>query len=164
MEKNPLIQLAGVPLSATDVKMCFPHLASPEKKILALQKSGELIRLKRNLYVVNKDLCDKETDIRLCANHMYGPSYVSLQWAMRFYGMIPEHVCLVTSVTTKRNMEFSTPLGRFSYMQVPKKYFAIGVESMMIMVCAFRWRQGKRHYVTRYCMTSLCRISLSNRY
>ena len=106
---------------------CFPDLAAPEKKIHALEKNGELIRLKRGLYVVNELVSGKPIDSCLCANHLYGPSYVSLQWALRFYGLIPERVFMMTSVTTKRTRSFDTPIGSFSYMQVPKIYFPIGV-------------------------------------
>jgi hypothetical protein len=128
-KKNPLLQFAGIPVTGADIKFCFQHLASPEKKIQALEKSGELIRLKRNLFIVNHELTGKWTDERLCANHIYGPSYVSFQWALRYYGMIPERVYLVTSATTKRTRFFETPIGNFSYVQVPVSYFPIGVES-----------------------------------
>ena len=128
-KKNPLLQFAGVPVTGADIKSCFKNLASPEKKIQLLEKSGELIRLKRNLYIVNQELTGKETDERLCANHLYGPSYVSFQWALRYYGMIPERVYLMTSATTKRTRFFETPIGNFRYTQVPVSYFSIGVES-----------------------------------
>ena len=128
-KKNPLLQFAGVPVTGADIKSCFKSLASPEKKIQLLEKSGELIRLKRNLYIVNQELTGKETDERLCANHLYGPSYVSFQWALRYYGMIPERVYLMTSATTKRTRFFETPIGNFRYTQVPVSYFSIGVES-----------------------------------
>ena len=127
-KKDPLMQFAGIPVSGAAIRSCFPDLASPEKKVQALEKSGELIRLKRNLFIVNKELTGKETDARLCANHIYGPSYVSFQWALRHYGMIPEQVFLMTSATTKRTRSFETPLGNFNYMQVPAPYFPIGVE------------------------------------
>ena len=128
-KKNPLLQFAGIPVTGADIKSCFQHLASPEKKIQALEKSGELIRLKRNLFIVNHELTGKWTDERLCANHIYGPSYVSFQWALRYYGMIPERVYLVTSATTNRTRFFETPIGNFRYTQVPPSYFPIGVES-----------------------------------
>ncbi len=127
-KKDPLMHFAGIPVSGATIRSCFPDLASPEKKIQALEKSGELIRLKRNLFVVNQELTGKETDARLCANHIYGPSYVSFQWALRYYSMIPEQVFLMTSATTKRSRSFETPIGNFSYVQVPASYFPIGVE------------------------------------
>jgi len=127
-KKNPLLQFAGIPVTGADILSCFPDLASPEKKVQSLEKSGELIRIKRNLYIVNQELTGRETDVRLCANHLYGPSYVSFQWALRYYGMIPEQVFLMTSATTKRTRSFETPIGNFSYIQVPVSYFPIGVE------------------------------------
>ncbi len=127
-QKNPLLQFAGIPVTGADIKSCFPDLASPEKKIQLLEKNGALIRLKRNLYIVNQELTGKETDARLCANHIYGPSYVSFQWALSYYGMIPERVFLMTSATTKRTRYFETPIGNFRYIQVPASYFPIGVE------------------------------------
>lgn len=130
MQKNPLLQFAGIPVSGSDIKTCYPHLASPEKKLCTLEQSGEIIRLKRNLYIINKELTGRMTDARLCANHLYGPSYVSLQWALRFYGMIPEQVFTMTCVTTKRSRTFNTPIGVFSYTQVPPSYFPIGVSSI----------------------------------
>lgn len=128
--RNPIIQFGAVPVSGAAVKSCFPKLSSPEKKIQALERSGELIRLKRNLFLVNPELTGRAAALELCANHIYGPSYISLQWALSYYGMIPEQVFLITSVTTKRSREFDTPIGRFSYMQVPSAYFPIGVESV----------------------------------
>ena len=129
LQKNPLIRFAGIPVTGTEIRGCFSDLSAPEKKIRALEKTGELIRLKRNLYIVNKELTGKETDVRLCANHLYGPSYVSLQWALRYYGMIPEQVFVLTSATIRRSRSFQTPMGRFSFMQVSPAYFPIGVES-----------------------------------
>lgn len=127
MIKNPLQQFGQVPIQTGTLLSCFPNLSAPEKKIHALEKNGELIRLKRGLYVVHELVSGKPIDSRLCANHIYGPSYVSLQWALRFYGLIPERVFQMTSVTTKRTRSFDTSIGSFSYMQVPKAYFPIGV-------------------------------------
>lgn len=72
---NPLIQFAGVPVSSAEICSCFTGMASPQKKVQALVRSGELIRLKRNLYIINNELTGKDTDARLCANHLYGPSF-----------------------------------------------------------------------------------------
>ena len=47
------------------------------------------------------------------ANLIYGPSYVSLEFALSHHGLIPERVETVTSVTTRRSRNFDTPLGTF---------------------------------------------------
>ena len=55
-KKNPLMQYAGLPITGADIKTCFPDLAAPAKKIQALEQRGEIIRLKRNLFIVNSEL------------------------------------------------------------------------------------------------------------
>jgi predicted transcriptional regulator of viral defense system len=49
----------------------------------------------------------------LLANLMYGPTFISLESALAFYGLIPERVEAMLSVTTGRSREFDTPVGRF---------------------------------------------------
>lgn len=106
---------------------CYGSLKETKKKVRALEKSGELIRLKRGLYVVNPELSGKSLNVPLCANHIYGPSYVSLHWALRWYGLIPEKVFRMTSVTSQPSKSFKTPLGYFDYYKVDSKYFPIGI-------------------------------------
>ena len=112
------------------ISACYDHLSSPIEKIRALEKDGQLIRLRRGLYVVNTEVSGKPINACLCANHIYGPSYISQQWALRWYGLIPERVYTMTSVTTKRSRMFENSLGRFTYEQVKPDYFAIGVNSI----------------------------------
>lgn len=127
MEKNPLLQFGNIPVQAGMLKTCFDYLASPSKKLQALENDGQLIRLKRGLYVVNSELTGKPYSPGLNANHIYGPSYVSQHWALRWYGLIPERVFTLTSVTTKHARMFENSLGRFTYEQVSTSYFPIGV-------------------------------------
>ena len=130
MKINPLVKLGNVPVQTGTIAACFDYLSSPSEKIRALEKDGQLIRLKRGLYVVSSEVSGKPINACLCANHIYGPSYVSQQWALRWYGLIPERVYTMTSVTTKRTRMFENSLGRFTYEQVKPEYFAIGVNSI----------------------------------
>lgn len=66
----------------------------------------------------------------LCANHIYGPSYVSLNWALRWYGLIPEQVFRMTSITSRLSKTFETPLGVFDYHKVDVGYFPIGIRAV----------------------------------
>ena len=95
-----------------------------------MEKTGELIRLRRGLYVVNPELSGKQINVQLCANHIYGPSYVSLHWALRWYGLIPERVFRMTSITIKPSKVFENALGFFDYYKVNREYFPIGVRSV----------------------------------
>jgi len=51
------------------------------------------------------------------------PSYVSLQSALAYYGIIPEYVPVTTSVTSDRPQEFDTPLGKYRFRRVKKERF-----------------------------------------
>ncbi len=130
MTRNPLIDLGNIPIQSGTLHSVFERWASPQEKVLRLERDGQLIRLKRGLYVVSSEVSGRDVDLRLCANHIYGPSYVSLQWALRCYGMIPERVMMMTSVTTKHSRTFENALGTFYYRQVPHSYFPIGIREV----------------------------------
>lgn len=130
MTRNPLIKLGNIPVQSSTLNALFEQWASPREKILRLERDGQIIRLKRGLYVVNREVSGLEVNLCLCANHIYGPSYVSLQWALSWYGMIPERVMMLTSITTKHTRSFKNSLGTFSYRQVPAAYFPIGVREV----------------------------------
>src|SRR5690606_7338154 len=83
---------------------------------------------KKGLYVVAPDYSKMEISRELIANHLYGPSYLSLESALSYYGLIPERVYNVRSVTAKRARKYSTPLGAFEYRTVPVDYFPIGIQ------------------------------------
>jgi predicted transcriptional regulator of viral defense system len=97
-------------------------------KIVHLKKKGILTTLKSGVYIYNplhnNTLLSKE----IIANVLLGPSYVSLDFALWFHGLIPESVHEVTSVTTKRSKSFETPFGIFSYKQIKKEFFNVGLE------------------------------------
>jgi hypothetical protein len=77
-------------------------------------KSGELIRLRRGLYVNRRNI-----DAHCLAGPIYGPSYVSFETALTWHGMIPEAVTETLSATTKRQTCFENDFGRFRYYQIP---------------------------------------------
>ena len=114
-------------LTYSFVMDCLSDYKSPRAKLTQLLKSQALIRVKKGLYVFNHPLIQGDVCKELLANLIFGPSYVSLEWAMSYYGMIPERVEEVTSITFKRKKEFITPLGRFSYFHCHPKRYPIGV-------------------------------------
>jgi len=127
MTKNPLLQYENIPITSNLLAACYGNLKESKKKVQALEKAGDLIRLRRGLYVVNPELSGKDINTPLCANHIYGPSYVSLHWALRWYGLIPERVFRMTSVTSRPSKTFETSLGFFDYYKVNSEYFPIGI-------------------------------------
>ena len=96
-------------------------------KARALERSGAIIRLKKGLYVANMEGSGSPLCRELIANHLYGPSYVSSHYALSQYGLIPERVYMLTSVTTRHTRSFHNSLAHFSYRGVSKEYFPIGI-------------------------------------
>jgi len=71
----------------------------PRDKISDLLKKGTIIRVKKGLYVFGEDNRKKPYSKEILANLIYGPSYISLDYALQYHGLIPERVEAVTSVT-----------------------------------------------------------------
>jgi predicted transcriptional regulator of viral defense system len=60
-------------------------------------------------------------------NLIYGPSYFSMEYALSHYGLIPERVESVTSITAKQKKQFITPVGTFTYEHIPEKAYPVGI-------------------------------------
>jgi len=119
--------LSGMVLSHGTLVSLLAGYKAPNHKIHTLLKEGRLIGLKRGLYAVAPQENTQRVSLPLVANHLYGPSYVSLEFALYRYGIIPEYVAVITSVCTKRGKQFDTPLGRFTYQPLPAAYYAVGI-------------------------------------
>src|SRR5262245_48006349 len=106
---------------------CLRDYRFPRTKLTQLLKSQALIRVKKGLYIFGSLFNRKPYSLETLANVIYGPSYISLEWALQTYKMIPERVEEITSVTTKRSHMFNTPIGRFSYAHRPILAFSVGL-------------------------------------
>lgn len=95
----------------------------PRNKIRSLILSGEIVRVKKGLYVRR----DAPYSLLVLANMICGPSYVSQHYALALYGLIPERVHTITNITLGRRKRFDTPLGVFSYDPLPERLFSLGV-------------------------------------
>ncbi len=102
--------------------------SSPRDVITRWLARKELIRIKKGLYVFGPRLSKSPVSLDVVANLIYGPSYVSCEFALSHYGMIPEAVYEITSVTTKRNKMYDTPLGRFSYRYLHVNRYHVGLD------------------------------------
>jgi hypothetical protein len=103
------------------------NYAHPRDKISDLMRKGMIVRVKKGLYVLGEGYRRRPYSRRLLANLIYGPSYISLESALAYYGLIPERVEAVTSVTTGRSRRFDTPIGLFIYREISLPAFRIGM-------------------------------------
>ena len=101
--------------------------ASPRDKISDLLKKKIIIRIKKGLYVFGETLRQNPVPRELLANLIYGPSYVSLDYALHFHGFVPERSEALTSVCLGRSRKFSTPFGLFLYRSIPASAYNTGM-------------------------------------
>lgn len=86
-------------------------------------KAGKVYQLRRGLYALAPPYQQEKPHPFLVANQLVRPSYVSLQSALGYYGIIPEYVPVTTSVTSDRPQEFDTPLGKYRFRRIKKERF-----------------------------------------
>jgi hypothetical protein len=106
--------------------------ARPRDKISDLLRKGIIIRVKKGLYVFGEAYRKAPYSKEILSNLMYGPSYISLEYALQYHGLIPERVEAITSVTTGRSRRFTSPLGLFIYRGIPLSAFRIGMDRIEI--------------------------------
>ena len=99
---------------------------SPKSKLSRMAKSGEYFSITKGIYET-----DRYTQAHLLAGSIYGPSCISFEYALSFYGMIPEAVYTVTSATfeKKKKKKFETAFGTFTYRDVLQRHF------LLVSVC-----------------------------
>lgn len=103
------------------------ELSHPRRFVGQLIQRGHVIRIKKGLYMWDQVVDPTPYSNELIANLIYGPSYVSLEYALSFYGLIPERVSSVTSITFKKAKQFETPVGVFSYEHLNHEAYALGI-------------------------------------
>lgn len=128
--KNILKLIETPYIDAQTLLKLLADYKKPREAILRMVKNEELIRLKNGFYLISEKITQgsmKVIPFEQVANLLYGPSYVSMEWALSFYGMIPERVHTITSMTLGRNKEFHTFVGDFSYFTLSSERYSIGV-------------------------------------
>jgi predicted transcriptional regulator of viral defense system len=97
-------------------------------KISGMLAKGDIVRVKKGLYILGESLRRRPFCRELLANLIYGPSYVSLEYALHYHGLTPERVETVTSVTCGRSRTFDSPVGTFSYRMITMEAFRTGMD------------------------------------
>lgn len=98
----------------------FKTNSSTTKYFLETQtKSGLFLRLKNGLYMLKTSRAKLEE----ISNALYSPSYLSLEFALSHYNLIPEVVYSITAITTKPTREFEVDGIAFTYNTIKKSAF-----------------------------------------
>jgi len=97
-----------------------------DKKIEQLANKGYLISLKKGMYVTDpyySSVSNKELYLEYVANILRYPSYLSLEYMLSKYNLIPEATYQITSITNKSTRLFQNQLGSFAYRSIKNKLF-----------------------------------------
>lgn len=125
-----LVKYGNLPVSAATLALEFPDIRKSAQKLGLLERNKDIIRLRRDLYVCSEKVSGKVLSLELIANRLLNPSYVSMSTALRYYGLIPEYVYLIQSVTIKESREYETPVGRFVFTHIKRDAFNIGISNI----------------------------------
>ena len=111
-------------VSTTDLRHQYSNYSNPLDKIKRDTDNGVLIRLNRGIYET-----DKSVDPCFVAAAILSPSYLSFEFALSFYGLIPERVVAITSATllVRKTKSYTNKLGRFEFRDVPSAVFSEGL-------------------------------------
>jgi hypothetical protein len=123
-------EYAEVPVSRHLVLELLSDYQRPNDKISELLKSKELISIRRGLYITGPKMDLPTPEPFLIANHLRGPSYVTLESALSYWNMIPERAYEISSVTIKTSKLYKTPVGRFRYQQLKTPYYSYGIKNI----------------------------------
>jgi len=127
-----LNRFAGQPLFHTSHLGIFPD---PSRNILVQLsrwvKAGKLVQIRRGWYLIDKPYRTKEISEAAIANAVVHPSYLSLEWALQFHGMIPEAAFHPTSITTRRGIQFESLGHIFLYHHVSPVLFRGYTEAVL---------------------------------
>jgi hypothetical protein len=115
-------------IEAQNLLPLLSDYTNPHDFLSRLVKKGELIRLKNGFFVIAEKIKKSPVPYEQISNLLYGPSYLSFEWALSYYGMIPEGVYVITSASATKSKNFKTPLGTFTYTYLSHSRFAIGID------------------------------------
>ena len=108
--------------------------ASAKFLLIRYSARGVLVRLKRDLYALK----DQLPSTWAIANHLYKPSFVSMESALSYYGMIPESVYAVTSIATKATRHFEINGVAYEYHTIQghafRSYRAVQISGETVLI------------------------------
>lgn len=121
--KDLLEKVSSLPVFTVRFLSAGENIVQVRLQINRWVKDGKIIRLHKGLYCLAEPYRKVTCEPFSIANNLRQASYVSLHSALSWYGMIPEFVPNVTSITTGRPQTIESPMGNFEFRHISKKYF-----------------------------------------
>ena len=107
------------------IKSNLKKYSNKNTKICREVKNGNLIKIINGLYETNPNV-----NGYLLAGSIYGPSYLSFEYALSYYGLIPEKITAYTSATfdKKKKKRYDNKFGTFLYRDIPNNVYPLGIK------------------------------------
>jgi len=124
MKFEDLLKKVGdVPCFSTRFLAAGESLPQIRLQLARWVKDGRLIKIHKGFYTLAEPYRKIKPELFSIASSLKSPSYISLQSALSWYGLIPEYVPATTIITTGRPQTIETPFGRFEYRHISKNFF-----------------------------------------
>lgn len=125
MNFGQLVRIVGnEPVFETGLLLCGDvDPADVRRQLSRWVDGGKVLKLRRGLYALAPPFRRVSPGPFVVANRLVVPSYVSLQSALAFFGLIPEHVPVITSVTPGRPGRWDTGVGSYAFRHLKKTLF-----------------------------------------
>jgi predicted transcriptional regulator of viral defense system len=126
MKFDHLLQLIGdLPWFdfATVLQLSGESRQNLRVRLYEWRKAGKLLSLRRGMYALAEPYRRVAAHPALLSNQLYTPSYISMHWALSFYGLIPEKTVVYTAVTPRVPRTFENDFGVYRYSNLKQKFF-----------------------------------------
>jgi len=110
-------------IPANDISKKMPRQQEFRNQLTRWKQKNLIVLLKRGMYLLNEEDRKITPSAYFIAKQLYAPSYISLETALSHYGLIPERVADITSVTTKKTNCFNNFMGNFVYRHIKPEAF-----------------------------------------
>lgn len=110
-------------ISSSQLRVLSPQVQVLRNQLNRWGKQGKVWKLKRGLFLLNPSDHKRFPSKEFVAGQMLSPSYISMEYALFYYGVIPEFVTDVTCITTKKTQRYHNQLGGFIYQHVTPRAF-----------------------------------------
>lgn len=128
--RDQVANYAEQPLTRQLLMDLLKEYRRPYDKVNELVKQQFLTQIKRGVFIPGPNLKVAGPEKFLLANHLWGPSYISSDTALSHWGLIPERVYEICSMTTNLSKTYKTPAGRFRYIRLSLPYYSFGQQQL----------------------------------
>ena len=110
-------------IKTNHLKVLFRYNQTIKMQLLRWTKAKKLVRLRKDIYMLNEHDRRMAVSRQFLAQEIYMPSYISMEYALAYHGLIPEKSEDITCITTRKKKNFTNDTGTYRYLHVKTSCF-----------------------------------------